>query len=70
MKIIINKDIKIRDNTAVALGNFDGIHIGHKALITHTIGKSKQKGLIPSVFTFNNHTSKLLNKNLAGLLRN
>ncbi len=68
MKIIINKDMKISDNTAVALGNFDGIHIGHKALIKSTIDKGKQKGLIPSVFTFNDHTSKLLNKNLTGFL--
>lgn len=47
--------------TAVALGNFDGVHIGHQALINNMIRKSNDNGLIPSVLLFNTHTSSTLN---------
>lgn len=38
--------------TAIALGSFDGLHIGHKAVISHVLG---QEGLLPGVFTFANN---------------
>jgi riboflavin kinase/FMN adenylyltransferase len=37
--------------TAVALGNFDGLHIGHKKVIT-TAADTKKQGLMPTVLTF------------------
>lgn len=39
--------------TAVALGNFDGVHIGHQALLSAICGR---EGYIPSVYTFEIHT--------------
>lgn len=41
--------------TAVALGNFDGVHKGHQMLIRECVAAAKEKGLQPSVFTFSNH---------------
>lgn len=41
--------------TAVALGNFDGVHKGHQMLIRECVAAAKEKGLAPSVFTFTNH---------------
>lgn len=41
--------------TAVALGNFDGVHKGHQMLIRECVAAAKEKGLEPSVFTFTNH---------------
>ena len=41
-----------KKQVALALGLFDGIHIGHKALILETVALAKQNGLIPAVFTF------------------
>ena len=41
--------------TAVALGNFDGVHKGHQMLIRECVAVAKEKGLQPSVFTFTNH---------------
>lgn len=38
-------------DTAVALGNFDGLHIGHKKVISTAVDAKKQ-GLIPTVLTF------------------
>ena len=39
----------------VALGNFDGVHIGHQALIKKLIAESKKRNLTPSVMTFEPH---------------
>lgn len=52
MKIVTDKNKKIEYETAVALGNFDGIHLGHKKLIDTMIEISKKMKIIPSVFTF------------------
>lgn len=41
----------IQQNTAVALGYFDGIHKGHRAVITAAVEKKKHI-LAPAVFTF------------------
>ncbi|MSQ80640.1 MAG: bifunctional riboflavin kinase/FAD synthetase [Candidatus Methylopumilus sp.] len=39
----------------LTIGNFDGIHIGHQALIQKLIEESKARKLIPSVMTFEPH---------------
>lgn len=49
-------------DTAVALGNFDGIHIGHQYLLKDNIVKAKSKNLKPSVLIFKNHTKTILKK--------
>ena len=36
---------------AIALGNFDGVHIGHAELIKHTVN-AKEKGLVPATVIF------------------
>ena len=45
-------EIDVLCNTAVALGLFDGVHIGHRALISDTVEIARERGLIPAVFTF------------------
>ena len=45
--------------TAVALGNFDGIHNGHQ-LLFEEINKSKESGLTSVVLTFDPHPSFIL----------
>ena len=42
-------------DSAAALGNFDGVHKGHQALIRRCVELSKEKGLESVVFTFLNH---------------
>ena len=44
----------------VALGNFDGIHLGHQALIKETIRKAKSLGGTPVLFTFYPHPIKVI----------
>lgn len=44
-----------RDGTAVAIGNFDGVHLGHRALIA----RAKQFGTKTVALTFDPHPSHL-----------
>ena len=49
------------ENLAVALGYFDGVHLGHRKLISILVEESKRRGLIPCIFTFRNPPSKTKN---------
>ncbi|HAB95185.1 MAG TPA: bifunctional riboflavin kinase/FMN adenylyltransferase [Lachnospiraceae bacterium] len=44
-------DFRITEKTAVAIGKFDGLHLGHRKLLGEII-KEKEKGLKAAVFTF------------------
>ena len=45
---------------AMALGNFDGIHIGHQKLIKKNIELAHQLNLVPSVLLFKENSKKTL----------
>lgn len=38
--------------TAVCLGTFDGVHLGHQALVSQTVSTARAQGLIPCAYTF------------------
>lgn len=48
------------EETVTALGNFDGIHKGHQALIDEAVNTAKEMGLKSAVFTFSNHPRNVL----------
>ena len=41
--------------SAVAIGNFDGVHTGHQALLAGLVEAARERGLVPSVLTFEPH---------------
>lgn len=52
MKIITELDkLNVLEKTAVAIGKFDGIHVGHRELLSRILEK-KNDGLKATVFTF------------------
>ena len=52
MEIIENtRDFQLKRDTAVAMGKFDGLHVGHRELLARIIGQ-RDRGLAPCVFTF------------------
>ena len=53
MKIIRSTDFQLNNDTAVAIGKFDGIHRGHRELLDRIIAK-KAEGLEASVLKSNN----------------
>ncbi|MDI3310803.1 MAG: bifunctional riboflavin kinase/FAD synthetase, partial [Thermoanaerobacterium sp.] len=54
---------KYNDKKVIALGNFDGIHLGHQELIKKSVELSKKNRMMSSVFTFKQHTTKTICKN-------
>ena len=42
-------------HSVVALGVFDGVHLGHQALTTQTCAVAAEHGLLPRALTFNPH---------------
>jgi len=54
--------IEEMEPTAVALGNFDGVHLGHQRLIKEAVDYAARNGVKSAVFTFSNHPKDLLPK--------
>lgn len=54
------EDITQIEPSCVALGNFDGVHVGHRQLIGSAVEKAREKGLASAVFTFSNHPKSLI----------
>lgn len=59
--IVINKleDIKNIPPCSIALGNFDGVHVGHRTLIKKAVEKAHELCIHSAVFTFSNHPKNL-----------
>ena len=56
------KDIQTSDNY-IALGSFDGLHLGHLSLIRKVRNEAEKNGGKSIVYTFKNHPRAVLNKN-------
>jgi riboflavin kinase/FMN adenylyltransferase len=48
-------------DTAVAIGKFDGIHLGHQQLIHELVELSEEAGLAAAILTFDRHPRSVLN---------
>lgn len=53
-------DEKLNNACAVALGNFDGLHIGHKIVLKSTMEIAKKHNLEPKVMLFDIHPKEFL----------
>jgi riboflavin kinase/FMN adenylyltransferase len=53
---------------AVALGNFDGAHRGHQALLRKAIAQARSRGVAAVAATFEPHPAKVLSPQLAPVL--
>lgn len=62
MKVLYGPDFYIKENTAVAIGKFDGLHIGHRKVIEELIYNSKLKNLKSVVYTFEKNPKLVLNQ--------
>lgn len=56
MQIITSlEELNITDKTSVALGNFDGLHVGHKVVMEDAVATAEKNSLKSLCFTFSNH---------------
>ena len=56
------KDAKSEEPLALAVGNFDGVHAGHQALIKKALEFAKRLGIAAGVVTFHPHPMKFFNR--------
>lgn len=45
---------------AIALGFFDGVHLGHAALLRRSFAAAQERGVIPAAVTFDTHPENLI----------
>lgn len=60
MKHINTSDFKIESPSAVTIGNFDGLHLGHRKLIEIVKNHALAQGLSSAVFSFSPHPLTVL----------
>jgi riboflavin kinase/FMN adenylyltransferase len=49
-------------STLVIIGNFDGVHRGHQAVLSTSAAAAERKGLAPVVLTFHPHPAEVLGR--------
>lgn len=54
--------------SVIALGNFDGLHSGHRLVLKKTLDEAEKKGFTPLVLLFDEHPKKLLSGNRPPML--
>ncbi|HEV3276895.1 MAG TPA: bifunctional riboflavin kinase/FAD synthetase [Terriglobia bacterium] len=47
-------------SSVVAIGNFDGVHLGHRALLNRVVGRARAAGVAAAVLTFDPHPTQVL----------
>jgi len=52
----------------LAMGTFDGVHLGHRALIKTTVELAMEAGKLPVIYTFSNHPRSVLAETPAVLM--
>ena len=56
------REIDVNKNLAVALGFFDGIHLGHKKIITTLVHEAQARGIESAVITFEKNPANYFNE--------
>jgi len=66
MQVIYGLENLYRPDRPVSLtiGNFDGIHLGHQAIMRCVVELAKNQNLIPAVMTFEYHPARVLHPDL------
>lgn len=49
---IFYRPSRLPQASAVTIGNFDGVHLGHAAVLRNLVVLAKERGLVPTVVTF------------------
>jgi len=57
--------VGLRDKSvaAVALGSFDGLHVGHQAILQRAVEIARHSGALSAVFTFHPHPGSVTGRN-------
>ena len=56
-------EFKSNTQSVITIGTFDGVHIGHRAIMQRLVAAAKEQGLVSAVLTFFPHPRMVLQKN-------
>ncbi len=54
------------DGFVAAIGNFDGVHLGHAKVISQAVAKAEAEGMAPAVITFSPHPRRFFTPDADG----
>ncbi len=60
----------LKHGSAITIGNYDGLHIGHRSILTDVFFSARKLGLKSALLTFDPHPVKVLAPQMAPLLIN
>ncbi|MCY4164083.1 MAG: bifunctional riboflavin kinase/FAD synthetase [bacterium] len=71
MQVIRDSDLtKSAQPTAVSIGVYDGVHVGHQEVLRQLLVRAEHLGVVPAVVTFDRHPALVLRPQNAPLLLN
>ena len=62
VRVRASKAIQPGQSSLVVIGNFDGVHLGHRAVIEAALTEARASGLYPLVLTFDPHPAEVLGR--------
>jgi riboflavin kinase/FMN adenylyltransferase len=65
VKVLHSLDEVVVGRRAIAIGTFDGVHLGHQAVIGRTVSVAREHGIGSAVVTFHPHPMTVLRPELA-----
>jgi riboflavin kinase/FMN adenylyltransferase len=66
MKVVTSlADAELNQPSVLSIGNFDGVHLGHQAILKRVIERSKALGIRPAAMTFSPHPIRFLSPDRA-----
>ena len=60
MRVVTELEALERRPRALAIGTFDGVHVGHRAVIGRAVALAAERGLLSSVVTFDKHPLSII----------
>jgi riboflavin kinase/FMN adenylyltransferase len=60
MQVVTSPDLLERRPRALAIGTFDGVHVGHRAVIGRALEIAAERGIMSSVVTFDRHPLEVI----------
>ncbi len=60
MKVIFDPEVPLKSPTSATIGIFDGVHLGHRRLISLLLKDAREKGVSSCIVTFHPHPQKIL----------
>jgi riboflavin kinase/FMN adenylyltransferase len=60
MQVVTSPDLLERRPRALAIGTFDGVHVGHRAVIGRALEIAAERGVTSSVVTFDRHPLEVI----------